>query len=78
MIGEKIDATKPIEHVKWIRLITDIPTVLKELLSGRMNLKEYLKTIRGKKEYAVFSFRDPLPFLMELLLMPYLWKRRGY
>ncbi|MBT8382396.1 MAG: ATP-grasp domain-containing protein [Ignavibacteria bacterium] len=78
MIGEKINAGKPIEDVKWIRLITDIPTVLKELLSGRMNLKEYLKTIRGKKEYAVFSFRDPLPFFMELLLMPYFWIKRGF
>jgi len=78
MIGEKIEATKPIDDVKWIRLITDIPTVLKEVVSGRMNLKEYLKTIRGKKEYAVFSFKDPLPFFIELIMIPYLWLKRGF
>jgi len=78
MTGEKTEATKPIEDVKWIRLITDIPTVLKEVLSGRMNLKEYLKTMRGKKEYAVFSFKDPFPFFIELIMIPYLWLKRGF
>ena len=78
MTDQEIKATSPVEGVKWIRLITDTPTVLKELIAGRMKLKDYFRTLKGKKEYAVFSFKDPLPFLMEYIMAPYLWLKRGF
>jgi D-aspartate ligase len=78
MTGGSIEAKEPREGVKWVRLMTDIPTVLKELLAGRMSVGEYLKSLRGKKEFAVFSLKDPIPFFMEYAMLPYLWRRRGF
>ncbi|OPY67919.1 MAG: D-aspartate ligase [Syntrophorhabdaceae bacterium PtaU1.Bin034] len=64
--------------VKWIREITDLPTVLTELIKKRMKIREYIESVRGKKELAVYSRRDPLPFVAELFLAPAMWYRRGF
>jgi predicted ATP-grasp superfamily ATP-dependent carboligase len=64
--------------MKWVRLVTDIPTVCRELSSGRLKWSDYLQTMKGKKEFSVFSFNDPLPFIAEIALIPYLWKKRGF
>ena len=78
MLSKKITPQEAKIDAKWIRLLTDIPTVGKELLSGRLSLKDYFRSMLGKKQFAVFSLRDPLPFLIELLLIPYLWIKRGF
>lgn len=64
--------------VKWIRLLTDTPTVFGQLIKGKMSCKDYFKSISGEKEFAVFSWSDPLPFFMEILRLPGLWKKRGF
>jgi D-aspartate ligase len=66
------------KEVKWFRLITDIPTVLSEIGKRRMSMMDYIKSMKGEKEYAVFSLNDPLPFLGEILLLPYLSIQRGF
>jgi D-aspartate ligase len=78
MIGEETDVRLPSDHVKWVRLITDVPTVLSEIIKGRLKIGDYLKSMKGKKEFAVFSLDDPLPFLAEVALLPYLWIKRGF
>jgi D-aspartate ligase len=78
MLGEKIVTGNLSKETKWFHLITDIPTAFTELFRGRMKLKEYLVSFKGKKEFAVFSLKDPLPFIMELVLLPYLWLKRGF
>lgn len=78
MLGQKISTLPPRNGAKWIRLLTDTPTVIKEILGGRLPLKEYFRTLKGKKQFAVFSFKDPLPFLIELIMIPYLWLKRGF
>lgn len=65
------------QGVKWFREITDCCISAKEMWKGRMNFASYRETIRGKKEWAVYSHRDPLPFLVELILSPYFWYKRG-
>jgi D-aspartate ligase len=64
--------------VKWVREVTDIPIVLLELAGKRLKIGDYLRSLKGKKELAVYSTRDPLPFVAELLLAPYLWYKRGF
>jgi D-aspartate ligase len=77
--GEKIEALHAEAHVKWIRLITDVPTVFKELVYRRMMFSDYLRSFNGgKKEFAVLSLKDPLPFIVEYALLPYLWRKRGF
>lgn len=78
MIGEEIDVRLPIDHLKWVRLITDVPTVLSEIIRGRLRIRDYLESMKGKKEFAVFALNDPLPFLVEVALLPYLLIKRGF
>ena len=78
MIGEEMDFRLPIDNLKWVRLITDVPTVLSEIIGGRLRIRDYLKSMKGKKEFAVFALNDPLPFLAEVALIPYLWVKRGF
>jgi len=37
-----------------------------------------LDSLKGEREFAVLSLKDPLPFVIELLLLPYLWRKRGF
>ncbi len=78
MIGEEIQVGTPIHHCKWIRLITDTPTVFLEVAKGRMKISDYLASMKGRKEFAVFDPGDPIPFFVELLMIPYLWAKRGF
>ncbi len=79
MLGEEITrkGATP-KQAKWIRLVTDIPTVVPALIKHQLRFRDYLSSLKGKKQYAVFSVRDPLPFIAELLMLPYLWKKRGF
>ena len=78
LIGERLDVKEPTDELKWIRLLTDIPTVLKESIRGKYKINDYFKSLRGRKEFAVFSKNDPIPFLAEIALAPYLWMKRGF
>ena len=78
MVGNNTKASQPRIGAKWIRLLTDTPTVISEFFKGRLTLKEYFHSLKGKKQFAVFSLKDPLPFFVEILLIPYLWIKRGF
>jgi D-aspartate ligase len=70
-IGEQVQAGSAREGVKWVRLLTDIPTVISEVLSGRLTMRQYLTSMSGDIEFAVLSIKDPLPFIADLFLAPY-------
>jgi predicted ATP-grasp superfamily ATP-dependent carboligase len=78
MIGGEVEMQMPSRSIKWIRLITDIPTVFLELIRGKMTVSDYVKSMKGKKEFAVLSSDDPLPFIAEIAMLPYLWMKRGF
>jgi D-aspartate ligase len=63
--------------VRWIRILTDLPTAVGEILRGRLRAREYLRSLRHAHVEAVFSREDPLPGLAELALVPYLAVKRG-
>ncbi|WP_135606654.1 hypothetical protein [Methanococcoides sp. NM1] len=64
------------EHIKWINIYTDTWSSFKEILKGNLSTRNYLSSLAGKKEYAVLSRDDPLPFLVETLILPYLLMTR--
>jgi D-aspartate ligase len=68
MLGEPIEMPFALRDVKWIRLLTDIPTVTLAIAKGRMKISDYVKTMKGPKRDAVLSLKDPLPFIAELLM----------
>lgn len=78
MIGEQVGVHVPLKNMKWVRLTTDIPTVLTERIKGHLKIGDYLKSMKGKKEFAVFAPDDPLPFFAEIVMLPYLWIKRGF
>ena len=78
MIGMRTTQQVYRKGVHWIRLLTDVPTAIIALFKRRLPLKTYLNQIFGPKEYAVLSWDDPIPFLMDLTLAPYYWAKRGF
>lgn len=64
--------------VRWIRLLTDLPTGLLGILNGQIDGRSYLRSLYGCDEEAVFSLDDPLPGMMEIALVPYLSVKRGF
>ena len=64
--------------VRWIRLVTDLPTAALEIARGRLSVRDYLRMLATFDIESVFSRDDPLPGLLELALVPYLVRKRGY
>jgi predicted ATP-grasp superfamily ATP-dependent carboligase len=76
-LGEALTPVEARPGVRWIRLATDVPNAVVDVRAGRIGLAEYLRSLRGIHTEAVFSWRDPLPGLYELALLPYLFVKRG-
>ena len=64
--------------VRWIRLLTDTPTALREVAMGNLGPRDYLRSLRGLDTEAVLARDDPLPFVAEAALLPYLMVKKGY
>jgi D-aspartate ligase len=77
-LGRPVCAPSPRTGVKWIRLVTDVATSFSEIAKGRLSLRHYLESLKGDKEWDVFSLNDPLPFFGEIVLLPYLLSKRGF
>ena len=76
--GETLEPCRAQTGVRWIRLITDLPTGALEILGGHLNWQIYLQSLRGIHVESVFCCKDPLPSLAELMLLPCLYLKRGF
>lgn len=76
-LEQPVDPLRARGGVRWVRILTDLPTSIGEIVRGRMRLREYLRSLRRAHVEAVFSREDPLPGLAELVLIPYLAIKRG-
>ncbi len=52
--------------IKWISLVTDILSSVQLWRSGELTVKEWFKSLRGKKHFAIWSRRDPMPFFYQV------------
>jgi D-aspartate ligase len=77
-MGEAIEPRRGRAGVSWIRLVTDLPTGLVEVLGRRLDWRQYLRSLRDFQVEAVFNREDPLPGVVELFLLPYLSVKRGF
>lgn len=57
------------EGAKWVRLLTDVRAAAQEIFSGTLSIRQYLASLRGTTAFAVFSPSDPMPFIVEPLLL---------
>ena len=63
-------------NIGWTERLTDTYIVLTEMMKGRMNYQDYQQTQELEKEFACFSWRDPLPGIMYIVMSPYLLFKR--
>jgi predicted ATP-grasp superfamily ATP-dependent carboligase len=56
---------------RWVHLSADLRMAIEEIVGGRLSLRDYLRSIRGPLESAIFSWDDPLPGLLDLPLFAY-------
>jgi predicted ATP-grasp superfamily ATP-dependent carboligase len=64
------------KQVAWCERLTDWTVVAKEILHGRMTLKDVCASYKIKHESAVWSWKDPLPAIMYIVLSPILYVKR--
>ncbi len=76
--GSAPDPVRAAAGIRWMRLLTDLPTALDGIRRGRLDWATYLRSLRACNVEAVFSISDPLPGLAELLLLPRLIASRGF
>jgi len=74
--GEPVPAATARQGVRWSRLSTDLPTSLREITRGHLGVLEYLRSLRGPRERAIFARDDPLPGLLEFPLLASVLGRR--
>jgi D-aspartate ligase len=75
-LGEPVASVRARPGVTWVRLTTDLPTAIPELLSRRLSWRGYARSLLGADVEALFERDDPLPALAELALTPYLYRTR--
>lgn len=68
LVGKKLpeEVTQKYEGVKWIQLRTDLMSAFSYWRRGELSIREWLRSVSGKKMFAVLSLKDPLPFINEL------------
>lgn len=60
----------------WVERLTDWTVIAKEILKGRMSMKQVMQSYCIPKEYAVWNKHDIKPWVMYLLLSPILYFKR--
>jgi D-aspartate ligase len=77
-VGAAVEECKGKPGISWIRMLTDFPTGIIDVCSRRLSLSEFIKSLRNFNTEAVFSWKDPIPGLVECALLPYLAVTRGF
>lgn len=77
-LGIPVEPCRARVGVRWIRLVTDVPTAVYKLFKGQLDWRAYWQSLKGIHIESVFSRKDPLPGLFELMLVPYLYVKKGF
>lgn len=75
--GEPVPEVHARAGVGWVRMATDLPTATRDIVSGRMALGAYLRSLRLPLEHAMFAPDDPMPGLLDAPLIAALAARRA-
>jgi len=76
-LGLPVESVRARTGIRWVRLTTDVPTSLLEIVRGRLDWRSFLRSISRFQIEAVFERDDPMPALAELLVLPHLIRTRG-
>ncbi len=75
-LGDAVQDCRARAGVTWLRLITDVPTGIFEILRGSRDWRAYLRSLAAFDVESVCSWKDPVPGIAELALLPYLAAKR--
>ena len=71
-MGWPIEEMRAPNQVGWMRMLTDVPTSLSNIGAGILPISEYLRSLGNVRVESVFSWKDPLPAVAEILMLPYM------
>jgi len=61
------DREQRYEGTKWFHLLRDLQASVHYWRKGELTLGEWYGSMRGKKTFAILSWRDPMPFLSAVM-----------
>jgi D-aspartate ligase len=76
--GEPVPRLRGRAGERWVHLSADLRIAIEEILGGQLSCWDYLRSIRGPLESALFSWDDPLPGLLDLPLFAYAAGKRFF
>lgn len=71
MVDKPVRKRSAFTGVRWVRMSTDVPAAIQEMIRGRLSFLKYLSSLRGPIEFALMAADDPLPGLLDLPLFVY-------
>lgn len=74
--GEPVPQLRGRAGERWVHLSADLRVAIEEIIRGRLSWRDYLRSIRGPLESALFSWDDPLPAMFDLPLLAYATGKR--
>lgn len=77
-LGLPVASCRAQPGIGWVRMATDVPAAVTAVFSGDTSISGYLRSLVKCNTEAVFDRNDPLPGVMEVLLIPYLAIKRGF
>lgn len=67
LVGKPIpDQTVKYPGAKWIYWKRDIGSAWVHFKTGKLTVREWLASVRGRKQDALFRWRDPKPFILDV------------
>jgi D-aspartate ligase len=78
MVGRPVREQTARTGARWVRMSTDVPAAIHEILRGRLTLRAYLRSLRSPVEFALMAADDPLPGLLDLPLFGFKHIYNGY
>jgi D-aspartate ligase len=67
--GEPVPALRAVPGVRWVRLLMDIPAAGQEWRRGTLSVREWVRSLHGPIQGAVYARDDPLPALVDVGLL---------
>jgi predicted ATP-grasp superfamily ATP-dependent carboligase len=77
-LGLPVPSCRAEPGIGWVRMATDLPAAAVAMLNRDIDLVSYVRSLGNCNVEAVFTFDDPLPALVEILLIPYLAVTKGF
>lgn len=68
MVGQPVPEQTGRAGARWVRMSTDVPAAIHQMLRGRLSLGAYLRSLHHPLEFALMAVDDPLPGLLDLPL----------